>query len=162
MGEASNLPPLLGSTINGRNDKMNFPLRFKKQKRPPVSDIQIQKRKQEARRTLRKLHQKCCTPNHYQEAMHVLKKLHKKWSPDHYLVLRVSYFDTDSEAYFERHKDSISYSLAVSTRNKIKCKYGIFIFKKGVAPNEMMEFMEKNNPDFPQKVQIKGFHFFQA
>ena len=140
---------------------MNFPLALKKKKSLPVSYIRIQKRKQEAIRTLLKLHQKCCNPNHYQEALHVLKKLHKKWPPeDHYLALRVSYFDTDSKAYFERHKDCISYSLAVSTRNKIKCRCGIFIFKKGVSPNEMMEFMEKNNPDFPRRVQIRGYHFF--
>lgn len=141
---------------------MNFPLKLQKQKKLPLSDIRIQKRKEEARRALRKLRQKCCNPNHYQEALHVLKKLHKKWPPDHYLALRVSYFDTDNEAYFARHKEAISYSVAISTRNKIKCKCGIFIFKKGVAPNEILEFMEKNNPDFPKKVQIKGFHFFQA
>lgn len=95
--------------------------------------------------------------------MHALQKLHKKWPPDHYLVLRVSYFDTpDVKRFFPEREESISFKLAISAYESNYFGSGIYIFKKGITSQEMFDFIKKHDANFPDDVQIRGYYFFKV
>ena len=95
------------------------------------------------------------------ETMHALQKLHKKWPPGYYLAVRVSYFDADVNQFFSEREESISFKLALSEYNNTFCGTGVYVFKKATA-QEMFDFIQKHNANFPDVVQIRGHRFLRS